>query len=71
MSTQRPRGPGGVPNGRAEGPVQRAHIDARDNGERVSNMTRAEKFEDEKKRIIESCFSKRDDDGSCMWTSEH
>lgn len=27
-------------------------------------MTRAERFEDEKKRIIESCFTKRDDDGS-------
>jgi hypothetical protein len=28
------------------------------------DMTRAERFEDEKKRIVESCFSKRDDDGS-------
>ncbi|KAG8530907.1 uncharacterized protein KY384_004264 [Bacidia gigantensis] len=27
-------------------------------------MSRAEKFEDEKKRIIESCFSKKDPDGS-------
>ena len=27
-------------------------------------MSRAERFEDEKKRIIESCFSKRDTDGS-------
>lgn len=27
-------------------------------------MSRAERFEDEKRRIIESCFSKRDDDGS-------
>lgn len=27
-------------------------------------LTRAERFEDEKRRIIESCFSKRDDDGS-------
>lgn len=27
-------------------------------------MSRAERFEDEKKRIIESCFSKRDADGS-------
>ena len=46
--------------------MQRAQVDARDNGDRVSNMTRAEKFEDEKKRIVESCFSKRDEDGSCM-----
>lgn len=27
-------------------------------------MSRAERFEDEKERIIESCFSKRDADGS-------
>jgi exocyst complex component 1 len=27
-------------------------------------MTRAERFEDEKKRIIDSCFNKKDDDGS-------
>lgn len=27
-------------------------------------MSRAERFEDEKRRIIESCFNKRDDDGS-------
>ncbi|KAM7204917.1 exocyst complex component 1 [Naviculisporaceae sp. PSN 640] len=31
-------------------------------------MTRAERFEDEKKRIIESCFTKRDDDGSTLET---
>lgn len=29
-------------------------------------MSRAEKFEDEKKRIIESCFGKRETDGSSM-----
>ena len=27
-------------------------------------MSRAERFEDEKRRIIDSCFTKRDDDGS-------
>lgn len=32
-------------------------------------MTRAERFEDEKRRIIESCFGKRDDDGSRTLTS--
>lgn len=26
--------------------------------------TRAERFEDEKRRLIESCFSKKDTDGS-------
>lgn len=29
-----------------------------------AGRSRAERFEDEKQRIIESCFSKRDDDGS-------
>src|SRR5271170_6594882 len=31
-----------------------------------SVQSRAEKFEDEKKRIIESCFAKRDTDGSLL-----
>ncbi|KAK3998288.1 exocyst complex component 1 [Cladorrhinum sp. PSN332] len=31
-------------------------------------MNRAEIFEDEKRRIIDSCFSKRDDDGSMLET---
>ncbi|KAK0739072.1 exocyst complex component Sec3-domain-containing protein [Apiosordaria backusii] len=31
-------------------------------------MTRAELFEDEKRRIIESCFNKRDEDGSFLET---
>ena len=30
-------------------------------------MTRAERFEDEKKRIIDSCFNKKDDDGSSSY----
>jgi exocyst complex component 1 len=30
----------------------------------TDGMTRAQKFEDEKRRIIESCFSKKDTDGS-------
>ncbi|KAE9370425.1 hypothetical protein N431DRAFT_484644 [Stipitochalara longipes BDJ] len=36
------------------------------NGSNGSNgtMTRAERFEDEKRRIIDSCFGKRDEDGS-------
>lgn len=31
-----------------------------------TTMSRAEKFEDEKRRLIRSCFSKRDPDGSSM-----
>lgn len=47
------------------------------NGSGVSNgsgsangVSKAEKFEDEKRRIVESCFSKKDPDGSCMMTPE-
>ena len=32
----------------------------------ATQMSRADKFEDEKKRIIESCFSKTEDDGTRM-----
>ncbi|KAF8866847.1 hypothetical protein BDZ45DRAFT_577778 [Acephala macrosclerotiorum] len=31
-----------------------------------STMSRAEKFEDEKRRIIDSCFAKKDEDGSLL-----
>lgn len=31
-----------------------------------TGMSRAEKFEDEKRRLVQSCFSKRDTDGSSM-----
>lgn len=40
------------------------------NGPADSSMSRAEKFEDEKKRIIQSCYSKKDSDGTCMWNSQ-
>jgi hypothetical protein len=33
-------------------------------GNATAGMSRAEKFEDEKRRFIESCFSKKDNDGS-------
>ena len=32
---------------------------------RTNGMSRAERFENEKQRIIESCFQKKDADGSC------
>lgn len=31
-------------------------------------MSRAERFEDEKRRIVDSCFGKKDEDGSCERT---
>lgn len=33
-------------------------------GQQGQQMSRAEKFEDEKRRIIESCFGKKEEDGS-------
>lgn len=33
-----------------------------------NGMSRAERFEDEKRRIIDSCFVKKDEDGSCEET---
>lgn len=35
------------------------------NGSDRGGMSRAERFEDEKRRIIDSCFGKKDPDGSC------
>lgn len=35
------------------------------NGSDRGGMSRAERFEDEKRRIIDSCFGKKDQDGSC------
>jgi len=37
------------------------------NNNNATGMNRAEKFEDEKRRIIESCFAKVDPDGACMY----
>ena len=31
----------------------------------MASMSRAERFEDEKRRIIDSCFTKREPDGAC------
>ena len=71
---QRPRG---LPNGLVPGarPVQdhrngsnmSATSSASANDSRIpagSEMSAAETFEDEKKRIIESCFGKKEPDGS-------
>jgi exocyst complex component 1 len=33
---------------------------------RAAVMSRAEKFEDEKRRIMETCFGKQDESGGCM-----
>ena len=75
-SGQRLRGP---PNGAPLIPGARPNLDQR-NGSGLSGvnaasaasdrnasgtqMSRAEKFEDEKRRIIESCFGKKEPDGS-------
>jgi hypothetical protein len=36
-----------------------------------NGMSRAERFEDEKRRIIDSCFIKRDDDGTREHSEDH
>lgn len=40
-------------------------MDRNGNGGSLSQKSRAEMFEDEKRRIIDSCFNKREPDGSC------
>ena len=30
-----------------------------------AGVSKAERFEDEKRRIVDSCFNKKDEDGSC------
>ncbi|KAL6717652.1 hypothetical protein ACLMJK_005567 [Lecanora helva] len=76
--SQRPRGPSnGAPLGPGGRPVQDqrnastmssasglAQPPRSDRGNAGSPMSRAEKFEDEKKRIIQSCFGKKEPDGS-------
>lgn len=32
-----------------------------------AGISKAERFEDEKRRIVDSCFNKKDDDGSCKF----
>lgn len=60
----RPRGP---PSGEVPGHRDpRRAADPRNGGFGGGDMSRAEKFEDEKKRIAQSCFSKKDSDGTCM-----
>lgn len=58
----------GPPNGSPAGQQLRAAPEARNGGSASAGatMSRAEKFEDEKRRIIESCFGKKEPDGSGM-----
>ncbi|KAL8709135.1 MAG: hypothetical protein Q9225_007495 [Loekoesia sp. 1 TL-2023] len=65
-----------LPNGNTNAPPRQPplHQNGSNGGSSGSyppstSMTRAERFEDEKKRIIESCFSKRDADGSAATES--
>ena len=40
-------------------------MDRNGNGGALPQKSRAELFDDEKRRIIDSCFNKREPDGSC------
>lgn len=42
-------------------------MDRNGNGGAPAQKSRAEMFEDEKRRIIDSCFNKREPDGSCAF----
>ena len=79
--------PRATPNGDQMHPASRPVYDSRNgqpssqipmpngNASVGSQISRAEKFEDEKKRLIESCFNKKESDGSrrfyrcdlCKW----
>lgn len=48
----------------ASGSMYSSSTDRNTSGPPGSQMSRAEKFEDEKRRIIETCFNKKEDDGS-------
>lgn len=67
MNGQRPRGPppGDMPPPHRE---PRRVGDPRSGGPGDASLSRAEKFEDEKKRITQSCFAKKESDGTCMCT---
>ena len=51
------------------GAPPRVNADPRGGGGAPNMMNRAERFEDEKRRIVETCFSKREVDGSGMQPS--
>ena len=65
MSGQYSKASNGTSNGFPPEPARFLEADGHNGGGMVSNMTRAQRFEDEKKRIIESCFARRDEDGAC------
>lgn len=44
-------------------------MDRNGNGAAQPQKSRAEMFEDEKRRIIDSCFNKREPDGSCTFAT--
>jgi hypothetical protein len=64
----RPRGP---PQGPPPGPpLNRGPGPQSDSNSSPSTMTRGAAFEDEKARIIKSCYAKKDEDGTCTYTGK-
>ncbi|KAL6232312.1 hypothetical protein BDW75DRAFT_217955 [Aspergillus navahoensis] len=61
----RPRGPPGDPIPQRD-PRRRAESRGGGLGGPSDGASRAEKFEDEKRRIVQSCFSKKDSDGALV-----
>ncbi|MCJ1399208.1 hypothetical protein MMC11_002410 [Xylographa trunciseda] len=64
MSGQYSRASNGASNGFPPDSARIPEAVGQNGGDVVSNMTRAQRFEDEKKRIVESCFARRDEDGA-------
>ena len=58
-ASQRERGPSD-----GAGPGAQPHTESRNGTTGSGVMSKAERFENEKKRIIESCFARKDSDGS-------
>ena len=65
MSGQYSKASNGASNGLLPESARNLEAEGHSSRDVVTNMTRAQRFEDEKKRIIESCFARRDDDGAC------
>ncbi|KAL4907276.1 hypothetical protein BDW74DRAFT_148844 [Aspergillus multicolor] len=61
----RPRGPPGEPLPQRD-PRRGAESRSGGHGSSGDGSSRAEKFEDEKRRIVQSCFSKKDSDGALV-----
>lgn len=64
MSEHAPAGPDHLLPSLLKGSIQAEEMDRGNGAAPGAGASRAERFEDEKRRIIETCFNKKDPDGS-------